>query len=142
MDEANTLFISVNKMNAFHEQFHNLSANKECAGPAQKRKLPNVGIAASEEIANDALASRRQEADEVFYGIQRGDFGAKPTRGKTNREQQSRKKCEKYVERNGLGNHAAAWKDAAERSKNSFEQVPVGIHPNQYSRSSKMEMSN
>ncbi len=65
LEKPGTLAVSVDRLDAFHQQAHHLRARQKRATPANEGPLPGLRAALDEELRDDLLAAWRQQAREV-----------------------------------------------------------------------------
>src|SRR5258708_18203729 len=128
MKKAAALFIPINEVNAFHQELHHLRAANQAASPTKQGEFPNVGATTGEEIAHYALAARWKKFGEIADGIEERGAAADPSGSQAYCEEERGKKGEENVEGDGLGNHAAARKDALERTPKASGKPSLDRH--------------
>src|ERR1700759_4129929 len=109
------LGVVVNHLDSLYDQPHHLGADERHTHPPEDRKIAAADLRPHHIVGNELPTTGRKKTRNA-----RGHHGAvialKQILNGSQRNQQNGEKCQKHVERNSLGHHAALWKNSAKRS--------------------------
>ena len=120
--------IAIDHANPLENEGHSLRADEESSRPPDKAPLEGLGAMLDQKVGDNLAAAGREEIREVIDEVEKGCMFSEVAGSDSHDDEQHREKCQKEIESDGLRDHRAARKNAAEYASHAMGNRPNRRH--------------